>query len=305
MAKITSFRTVDAATGYQVGTVHLESFQKGKSAATKPRKRFKWGKPLKMICQWCDKQFTGTRFRLFCDDTCKKAACNSRGLHPWKQEELDFITDMIGTYAYGQMLERFRAKFGYTQKELSDESLRNKIKTIASSEMLVTKDRDDNLSATEWGKLLGVSRNVINSWVEKGYVKRHDITPRIQVIKRYSIKTFALQDPLWFDDISKEYLIWLFDGKIEPLIQSANLAVAESRIPAHKPTKVICLETQQIFKSIDAARKHFGLYKRAIKNCLETQQPVLVSVGKHSPEKKTVHLQYYFNLVHGWGKKYA
>lgn len=298
-------RTVDAASGYHVETVKLESIPTQRSAALESTKSLKWNKPLKLVCQWCNARFTNHKFRLFCGDECRMAAYNAERRYPWNQKELDYLASQIGTYPITGIIHKFRQRFDVTESMLSQDQIYRKIVKIAQSEGLRIRNRDDNLCMSEWARVLNMPKSTFRNLVMEKGIKHESSGTLLKTLKRTDIKKYILSNPLPFDEIPIDVLTWLFDGNLKPLIASATAMIEKSAFVQGARRKVVCVETGQIFQSIQSAAKHCNISISQMLKRLASRQAVWLPVSVRTNEKAPFHFAYYFNLVHGWGKKYG
>lgn len=229
-------------------------------------------KDLKLICQWCDTQFTNDRFRLFCEHKCKVEYYRSIYRHTWTKEEEDYIISLIGLYPVKEIVRKARYRLS---GEVTCTAIKEKVMSLSRREGTKISDRVDNHSIEMWAKLLGnINDTRVWRWLEKGLTSKK-IGNRHMVSHKMMI-TFAKEHPSYFQSIERQYLEWLFADELEWV--DIILKSKPSKPPVRK---VLCVTTGRVFASLTRAEFFTGISRFRITGSIQSGIPTQDKDGKY------------------------
>jgi len=213
-------------------------------------------KDLKLICQWCDTQFTNDRFRLFCEHKCKVEYYRSIDRHLWTKEEEDLISDFIGQYPTAVIVRKVR----YQLKDIPANRIKMKVEELAREQNVYISSRVDNCNIAEWSRILGVGELRIHRWLKKGLKSRR--SGKEHMITYGSMRRYASENPSDFHSIPRDTLKRLFPNPSHDKYVNAILEAKPSKAPT-RPVR--CLNTGKVYPSLTSAEKDLAICRDTIK----------------------------------------
>ena len=223
--------------------------------------------PLKLICQWCDTQFTADRFRLFCGHECKVEYYASLGRHLWTEEEEALISGLIGQYPVATIVRMAKRKL----KDIPASRIKIKVQELAREQDRYISSRVDNCTIAEWARILGVNDLRIHRWLTKGLKTRR--SGKEHMITYGSMRRYASEHPSDFHGISRETLKKLFPKQSHDKYVEAILVAKPSKVPIRP---VLCVTTNNTYGSLTAAQNDIGISRDKIKRAIVSGIPAMV-----------------------------
>lgn len=190
----------------------------------------------------------------------------------WSQTEIDFLHDLSGTDERNALIRKFQRKArkeGWPDRTSTAIAVKmKKLKISYVAEL-------DGLSCTGLGKILGIERDRVHDWVERGLLRSRRLRGRRHHrIMSDDFVEFAKRNPEWLTDIPREGLAYFLDEETVQLIQSQK---PRTRGVAFQIRHAV---TGKVYRSLHQAEREEYLSRAAIVGRINKGEFQILQRGK-------------------------
>ena len=218
-------------------------------------------------CPSCDRQFTFTRPRKFCDRRCAATvSAQVRGVVVWESNADFYLEKFAGSLPLPDLVKRFNAAAknkGWAQR--SETAIKVRLKRLGLS----CKASFDNFSTIELARTLNIKRDRAELWIEKGLLPYRKVARNVGAIRATDFRLFVEQHWQRLAEVDLEGLAWL--GVKTELIE------AIAALPPCKHGKAMPVrrtDTGEVFHSIKEASRKCYVDRTGIRLSVEENRPV-------------------------------
>lgn len=217
---------------------------------------------MKLICQYCDKEFETPRRRKTCSPPCaKKLGHYSRGESgAWHEDDKAFLERKAGEMLLPDLvkaLNLYRRRHGRSPKSTRT------VQRMVYRQGLEIRCTLDNLSMSELALQLGVSRNRVRTWRKQG-LKARQISSRLTAIKCKDLAKFMREHPAIAVTINPEQLGLLIGTALAKRLYRTSPPADLKRI---RP--VVCVETGDRYPSVSSAASANFIHRTSITQAIQ------------------------------------
>ena len=212
-------------------------------------------------CERCQKPFTSKRPRRFCDRRCAAiVATAKRGTPAWSEDEKHFLETLAGNFPSNELVKRFQNKSkreGWPTR--TDGAVKTEIKRLGLSLWCVW----DNVNPSELARTLGVSRDRVELWCEKGLLPYRYVAGGKRAIELRGFTKFCRQHPGRLAGIDPERIEWL--------TRDSGVGEAIAKLPPPTlgyPQPVKRLDTGEEFPSVKAAARASCIHPSSLREAI-------------------------------------
>ena len=203
----------------------------------------------------CGRDFTSKRRRQCCGRSCAaKLGGLNNGRGPWTPDEEMALEMLSGTIPFTELCKRMRTlarRRGWPVR--TNRAIRVRMDRRGISQ----RCEEDNLTAAELARQLGINVKRVHIWIRLGLPSRK-ISRSISAIRLSDLKAFLLAHPEQIDGIAVCELGMVLGHEVASRIQERSLSAK----PRRKRTRPVrCLDTGETFPSVrEAGRVHYLSY---------------------------------------------
>lgn len=241
-------------------------------------------------CPCCRKLFEGKT--QFCDRRCAASvSCAAQQMPLWEPEAIDWLHTQAGTDRPDMLTQRFNwnaARLGWTKRSV------NAIKVKLNRLGLSAQATEDGWNCTGLALLLGISRDRVHDWCERGLIvqtcrKKRKSQKRITA---KSFRRFIQQHPDWAIGIDPHRLLIVLGDSDSVRREIAVILRLALENPLRRGVAVkIAAEDGRVFDSLRAASRATFITRSHIKRSCETGKAVCGIQFRYIPAQSTyVHL---------------
>lgn len=172
----------------------------------------------------------------------------------WSKAEIEYLSSLVSSYPLElitKKINRWHRRFK-TGVRRSVCAVRKKINSSKYS----VNPIDDNMTANEWARQLGLSRNRVLRWKREQGLKHLIINKRKLAINVKDMTDFAERKPHLFCMAKKETLLYYFGEELTEKIESSKTKCPEI---AFKSKPIQRTDTGEIYCSMAKASRELGL----------------------------------------------
>jgi hypothetical protein len=177
----------------------------------------------------------------------------------WSENELRVLQTLVNTFPIEMItakINRFHCQ-NLTGIERTKTAVKARIRKMGYSRLAT----EDNMSAREWSRSLGLNVYRVQGWIRKqglGYRRGCNYL----IISRNNMIAFAKRKPELLAGVSEDILLYYFAESLTNIILSKK-----AKCPDFMPIrKILRVDNNTIYPSLHEAERQLGMSRRSIKN---------------------------------------